>query len=430
MNRDDGFDLKVSAWLHEDAEHRVPQHLDAVLRRTRTERQRPAWSSLERWLPVQTTLRFAPVPRLFWLAIVAILILAVAAVAASMVGSRPTLPAPFGPARNGAILYGGNDNDIYAFDQTTGTSKALITGSTRDRDPSMSPDGTKFLFLRDTTVSDPVISGLEPMIMVANADGSNVRPLTGALVNYAAALWAHSAEWSHDGSRIVVASEVNGMPALEIFTVDGSAKPVLLDIGGTSPSYVAFRPGDQELTFLGATGNTNGLYATGADGRGFRTILKSVNADYASLSPDGTRLAYQRNLAAPGAYGVINVVDVDTGVVTFPAFEPAVIGQAQADDNPSWSPDGTHLLFQRYINGVYRMAVASAAGGPVILIGPGRPQNGGERVGAQFSPDGSMVMAHYDGDGSTWLLDPTGTLPDNRLASNIAQTATWQRLAP
>ncbi len=66
----DGLDRKVSTWLHADAEHQVPDHLDAVLRRTRTERQRPAWSSLERWLPVQTTLRLSTAPRVAWLLVV------------------------------------------------------------------------------------------------------------------------------------------------------------------------------------------------------------------------------------------------------------------------------------------------------------------------------------------------------------------------
>jgi hypothetical protein len=56
MNRTDRFDDLVSDWLHEDAEHRVPEHLEAVLRRTSSERQRPAWSSLERWLPMDTTI--------------------------------------------------------------------------------------------------------------------------------------------------------------------------------------------------------------------------------------------------------------------------------------------------------------------------------------------------------------------------------------
>ena len=94
-------------WLHEDAEHRVPDHLDAVLRRTQTERQRPAWSSLERWLPVQTTLRLAPGPedrlaprgpRPGHRARRGRLVVGLA-------GIRPA--PPFGPARNGAIVFGG-----------------------------------------------------------------------------------------------------------------------------------------------------------------------------------------------------------------------------------------------------------------------------------------------------------------------------------
>ena len=50
----------MSAWLHEDATFRLPDHLDEVLAVTTVTRQRPAWSSLERWLPVDTTPRPAP----------------------------------------------------------------------------------------------------------------------------------------------------------------------------------------------------------------------------------------------------------------------------------------------------------------------------------------------------------------------------------
>src|SRR6476620_6642893 len=103
MNRDDTFDPTIADWLHAEADHRVPEHLEAVLRRTRTERQRPAWSSLERWLPVQTTLRFTPAPRVAWLLVVLGLIIAIGA-AALWIGTRQRLPQPFGPARNGAIV--------------------------------------------------------------------------------------------------------------------------------------------------------------------------------------------------------------------------------------------------------------------------------------------------------------------------------------
>ena len=68
MITNDAFERKVSDWLHADAEHRIPDHLDAVLRRTSVERQRPAWSSLERWLPVDTTFagRLTPAMRPAW----------------------------------------------------------------------------------------------------------------------------------------------------------------------------------------------------------------------------------------------------------------------------------------------------------------------------------------------------------------------------
>ena len=57
MTTNDAFERNLSVWLHEDAEHHVPDHLAEVLQRTATARQRPAWSSLERWLPVDTTFR-------------------------------------------------------------------------------------------------------------------------------------------------------------------------------------------------------------------------------------------------------------------------------------------------------------------------------------------------------------------------------------
>ena len=52
MTTNDAFERNLSIWLHEDAEYHVPEHLEEVLQRTEATRQRPAWSSLERWLAV------------------------------------------------------------------------------------------------------------------------------------------------------------------------------------------------------------------------------------------------------------------------------------------------------------------------------------------------------------------------------------------
>ncbi len=133
MTLNDGFERTVSDWLEEDAGRGAPGYLDEVLARTTRTRQRPAWSSLERWLPVQTTLRLVPVPRLAWLLVIVGLIAALGA-AVLLVGSRSRLPAPFGPAANGSIVYGTESGDILAYDPVTGTTSSIIAGHDEGRD--------------------------------------------------------------------------------------------------------------------------------------------------------------------------------------------------------------------------------------------------------------------------------------------------------
>jgi len=425
MSRPDDFAPIVSAWLHEDARHHAPDDLDAVLRRTRTERQRPAWSSLERWLPVQTTLRFSPVPRFAWILVVLALVIALGAAAALTIGSRRNpLPPPFGPARNGLIVYGGSDHGIHALDLATGTTASLTTGTEGDRRPVLSPDGTKVLFLRDTTTIDAVNGGHEPMIMVANGDGTNVHALTGALANGAGLL--RNIAWSSDASKVAVSSGSGADPVLQVFTVDGSDAPVRIDVHGRTAEYLAFRPGDRELIFRGTDAtDPAGMFAVGADGRGFRTIIAPAEGDGTSLSPDGTKIVYQ---TWDGTLGIIHIVDVNTGLDSVPAFDPPATA-GLADDKATWSPDGTQLVFVTYRGALSQLSVAPATGGPRVQIGPTLPTCACQ-VWADFSPDGSKVLVHYDADGSTWLLDPTGKTEGTQLLSPVTDAMSWQRLAP
>ena len=92
------------------------------------------------------------------------------------------------------------------------------------------------------------------------------------------------------------------------------------------------------------------------------------------------------------------------------------------------SPDGKQLVFLRYFGGYYHAAVAPATGGPVVLIGPAMLE-GTDGAVAEFSPDGSKVIAFYHADNSTWMLDATGGLGE-RLPAGIDNGASWQRTAP
>jgi Tol biopolymer transport system component len=409
VNPSGGFDRKVSTWLHADAEHQVPDHLDAVLRRTRTERQRPAWSSLERWLPVQTTLRLTPVPRVAWLLVVLALIVALG-VAALAIGSRPRLPAPFGLARNGAVVYGSTDGDIYAYDPATGASTAIITGATGDETPDFAPNGSTFVFARATDQPE------RSLLMLADADGKNIRPLTGAIN-------PKFNDWSKDSTRLAVVDASGVVDKLSVYGVDGSA-PIDLPAGMDAIDQVQWRS-DSELVFLGTKDGSHGLYVIALDGKAPRAVLPPTEADNdwmdPVVSPDGTRIVYTKWVNGQ----TIRIVDIDTGKDVAPVFD----GTNEGDGWPTWSPDGTKLVFSRWTGKENRLAVGSASGGAVVEMGPRFADFTNGAVG-RFSPDGAKILAHYGfDDAATWLLDPAGG-PGQRVLTNVDQSVTWQRLAP
>ena len=154
---------------------RVPDYFDDILQETARTRQRPAWSSLERWLPMDVALsplsnRVRPLAGLLVLALVGLL---VAASLAVYVGSNlHRLPAPFGPAGNGLMYYANAAGEIVSVDPAIGTPTTVLKGPDRyEYPPNPSRDGQSILF--DHTV------GPTSQIFVAGADGANVHPLAG-----------------------------------------------------------------------------------------------------------------------------------------------------------------------------------------------------------------------------------------------------------
>ena len=68
--------------------------------------------------------------------------------------------------------------------------------------------------------------------------------------------------------------------------------------------------------------------------------------------------------------------------------------------------------------------IGSVNGGPITGIGPTRPdKTGGAEV--QFSPDGASIVAFYNADKTSWLLDPAGG-PGTKLTYDAVSPSTWQ----
>jgi Tol biopolymer transport system component len=405
----DTFGRDLDLWLREDAERRVPDHLAELLVRSVATRQRPWWSSPERWLPVQTTLRLAPAPRVAWVLAVLALLLAIGAVAI-VLGSRPPIP-----VTNGAVIYGSADGDIYRLDPGTGESTPLIAAKGRDTTPYFSPDGSKFAYVR---LAAPGRSELT----IAKTDGTTVRSITRPRIPVSMA-------WSRDGTMLAVVDSSPEM--LSIVDVDGSeTREIDIDM---QTLRAFWRPNGRELVILGQrfTGGVEsfGLFVVRLDGTVLPAIVPPVrdDADIQSpaLSPDGTQVIYGvwDGDQVPG--GNLYVANVDTGeirMLTFRGLDP--------DDEyyfPEWSPDGSQIVFnvgqpQEW----YHLAVASSDGGDIVDIGPTLPWDAG--ASAAFSPDATKVIAQYN-NGSTWLLDIKGG-PGVELEISTYSLPSWQSVTP
>jgi Tol biopolymer transport system component len=427
----DVFDRSVREWLHADAEHRVPDHLEAVLRLTSVQRQRPAWSSLERWLPMDMTLRprFFQTPRLSQVLLVGAVILALVAALILYAGSQQhRLPPPFGVARNGALISSA-DGDIFTIEPSTGRRTPVVGGDTFDFGPNFSRDGTRFMFLRGA----PSGCGKQDcglMLMVANADGTGVRQLTPGLP---ALDWQ---DWSPDGKQIAFDSiDPRGTGhVLQVVNVDGSDLRTLP--AGRPVHELSWLPPDgREIVFRGEqlsdTDQPPGIFAIRPDGTGLhelstRPAMDANDYQTVAVSPDGSRVLYRD--AEPDQPFHIRLLDLTIGtdmVLPQPSDTAQLAGL--------FSPDGRSVALLRVgSDNEVRIVVAPADGSdPGRAVGPPEPWvQGGEGINNwSWSPDGTAILANYDSDKTARLIPIDGS-PAIELAHGDLALPGYQRLAP
>ena len=408
------FERAIPELMTEISPARVPDYFDDMLQQTAATRQRPAWTYLERWLPMGVLAQTVPVRPFPWraLTVLALLVLLIAAAMLAYVGSLPPrLPQPFGLARNGQILLGTSDGDIATVDPTTGAMSALITGPEEDFAPWLSNDGRRFLFVRKVDGGDAYF--------IANIDGSGVRQLVGPIVQWF--------EWSPTGDRIVVRHKVGGKTIVSVVEVaTGVSTKLDLGIDILDPKW---RPAHDQILFLSDVADVRGFYLVNPDGSGLRrlpTAKATINSP--TLSPDGKSIAYTTwEAGIAGREGRTHILDIDTGNDR----EPPLPGSAGSTElSPRFSPDGTRLLIERYEAGTvgYRLVVAPIDGGPVTALGRSRPKFT-EGASAIWSPDGTSVVVTYNNDHTTWLFAVDGSR-EERVSWPTAGDLTWQRLAP
>jgi Tol biopolymer transport system component len=435
MTTDDRFSRTLSGWLHEEAEHQVPGHLAEVLVQTAATRQRPWWASPERWLPMDLTTRArtVPAPRFGRLLLVAALLIALAVAAILIAGTRHPVLLPFGLARNGDYAMGSN-GDLYRFDPVTGQRTPLVAGPAWDFGPTFSRDGSHFTFGRlqaDPSQADPDAAGGMD-VMLANADGSDVRLLAARTIG---SCWS---DWSPDGRQLAFRTErADHHGLLNVLDVASGTVHTIDPGASVRCGSLGYRPTDgREIVFRTDTDTDHAVVALRPDGSGLRRVA-TCDCDTGALSPDGRLLAVDR--WDDGGFVRLWLLDLDTGTERQVSLLDGNFARGG-----TFSPDGSRIAFPMLHRvssheNAYQVAIAPLDGSePPRAIGPEMPlpANGSDEafVSITFAPDGqSLIAAYPDSPTATtnelWVL-PLDGRPGYSVGRGTFASLDIQRVAP
>lgn len=433
----DAFERHLPSALTDLAAPGTPDYLTDILGRTAATRQRPAWASLERWLPVDIATTRVPTTRLpsRQLALLAVMALLVVLTLAAYIGSRTThVPPPFGPAENGRLIYSA-DGDIVIRDGLQTAQQVLISGPTNDHDPGYSPDGTRLVYLSD--------EGSKAYLTSSMADGTNPRRILADPIGDNVHI-----TWAPDSQRLAVVNAPRGIPQLSIVAVDGSDVREV-DVNGLRPTDILWRPpkGHELLVRVIKPAELRAdqspytpiqFYVVDVDGSAAPRSVgidahDNFGPDWDNSGPewsqDGNAIYYNVVDPAPGDPGGryrihrANVDGTDDVVMPGPA----------AEVNEAWpirSPDGKWLLVEHWTwpsapDPHLTLAVLPADGsGPAHDVGPKIVDQNVDRA---WSPDGTRILARI-GDAKMISIDPvSGTYEDAGWSATAFPD--WQRRA-
>ena len=196
MSTERTIETMLADWLDATANEQDAAVIhDQGMRAVRRSRPRPTWLAVVHGGALGGGARTHR-PAVRWATLLLIVAALVAAlVAGAIVGARllqapRPLPRPFGPAINGKIAFS-KDGDIWVTDGDTRLASKLVADPAEDSYPLFAPDGSRFIFQRDAP-------GQPSRVMVANADGTGVRPIADVPGEWT---WT---DWSPDSQSILV----------------------------------------------------------------------------------------------------------------------------------------------------------------------------------------------------------------------------------
>jgi Tol biopolymer transport system component len=259
--------------------------------------------------------------------------------------------------------------------------------------------GSKIAFaLLEKNESDPdpdVLSSSDTEIYIVSPDGSSLKRLTNNFDGDG------SVSWSPEGARLAEIT-LNG----RLFLLHANGGPAPARLAEKVESLPAsWSPDGTRLTF----GRGGKLWIVDSDGGGLVNVpVKGVDLFNPVWGPDGNTIAFMGFRGNPergNQRGGVYVVNLKRGRAT-----PVATSAFPNLSYPAWSPDGRKIAFQRNPPqpGLF---VVNPDGSGLRRLTDGRWD-----LEAEWSPDGEKIAFiryrhEFDGGGTLYLADvATGTL--------------------
>jgi WD40 repeat protein len=165
--------------------------------------------------------------------------------------------------------------------------------------------------------------GNQNRLVVANVDGTGQRVLAGLPTPVS------QPRWSPDGSRIAFVAGSYSLAELYVVDSDGTNLTRLTRNDAIPDKSPSWTPDGRSIVYQ----RGNQIWAMNADGSGKHRLTAGT---LPAVSPDGHRIAFVRG-------GRLYVAHSD-------GHSPRRLTRGHRDTEPSWSPDGTTILFVRRIS--------------------------------------------------------------------------------